>query len=86
MKARIAVALLLIAGTASAEEKLTEFKFDAPRPAAASDAPLTCAYPNFKAPETMVVYAAGAYSGRKVPFQIDQNGHHHLPIPADRLR
>ncbi len=75
MKARIAVALLLIASASSAKEKLQEFKFDAPRSAVSDGTPVTCAYKDFKAPKDMVVYAAGSYSGREVPFQIDQSGH-----------
>ncbi|MCV4289686.1 hypothetical protein OH708_17345 [Pseudomonas capsici] len=37
--------------------------------------PATCAFKDFKAPDAMVVYAAGAYPGRELPFQIDQSGH-----------
>lgn len=75
MKARITVALLLIASASSAKEKLQEFKFDAPQSALPSSTPVTCAYKDFKVPEEMVVYAAGSYSGREMPFQIDQSGH-----------
>lgn len=75
MKARITVALLLIASASSAKEKLQEFKFDAPQSELSSSTPVTCAYKDFKVPEEMVVYAAGSYSGREMPFQIDQSGH-----------
>ena len=34
-----------------------------------------CAFPDLKLPEKFAVYAAGAYSGRKISFQIDQSGH-----------
>ncbi|GFM74524.1 hypothetical protein PSCICM_03430 [Pseudomonas cichorii] len=74
MKARIAAALLIVATSSSAED-LKEFKFSAPPPVVQNDTPATCAFKDFKAPDAMVVYAAGAYSGRELPFQIDQSGH-----------
>lgn len=74
MKARIAAALLAVATSSSAED-LKEFKFSTPLPIVQNDTPATCAFKDFKTPDAMVVYAAGAYSGRELPFQIDQSGH-----------
>lgn len=34
-----------------------------------------CGFADLKLPEQFSVYAAGAYSGRKIAFQIDQSGH-----------
>lgn len=34
-----------------------------------------CTFSDVKLPEDFVVYAAGAYSGRRLPFQLDQSGH-----------
>lgn len=34
-----------------------------------------CGFPDVKLPENFAVFAAGAYSGRKIAFQIDQSGH-----------
>jgi hypothetical protein len=34
-----------------------------------------CAFPDLKLPEDVAVFAAGAYSGREISFQIDQSGH-----------
>lgn len=75
MEARIAIALLFIASASSAEEKLQEFKFTPPSPVVSGGTPVTCAYKDFTVPDGMVVYAAGSYSGREMPFQIDQSGH-----------
>jgi hypothetical protein len=35
----------------------------------------TCAFPELNLPSDFAVFAAGAYSGRKISFQIDQSGH-----------
>ena len=35
----------------------------------------TCGFPELKLPAEFSVFAAGAYSGRKISFQIDQSGH-----------
>lgn len=35
----------------------------------------TCMYSDLKLPADFAVYAAGAYSGRAISFQIDQSGH-----------
>jgi len=35
----------------------------------------TCAFSDLKLPAEFSVFAAGAYSGRKISFQIDQSGH-----------
>jgi len=74
MKVGIAVALVVVATACSAED-LKEFRFDAPPPAVQEGTPVTCAFKDFKTPAGMVVYAAGGYSGRELPFQIDQSGH-----------
>lgn len=62
-------------------------KDDAPPVAAASDTlvPFTgatatsqsggCSFPGFTAPATFKVYAAGAYAGRTLDYQIDDSGH-----------
>ncbi|HZX30251.1 MAG TPA: hypothetical protein VFF03_02770 [Rhodocyclaceae bacterium] len=34
-----------------------------------------CGFADLKLPAEFAVFAAGAYSGRKIPFQIDQSGH-----------
>ncbi|WPP01657.1 hypothetical protein SFA35_10050 [Pseudomonas sp. HR96] len=73
MKARMAAALMMIAGAACADD-LKPFKFEVdPPPAQVSAAPI-CGFENFTAPADLVVYAAGGYSGREVGFQIDQSG------------
>lgn len=74
-KAGIAAVLMVLASVSGAKE-LTEFEFDPRTQAAQHDgAPVVCAIENWKAPEGLVVYAAGAYSGRQAGFQIDQSGH-----------
>jgi hypothetical protein len=35
----------------------------------------TCSFPDLKLPQEFKVFAAGAYSGRKLSFQIDLSGH-----------
>ena len=74
MKVGIALALV-VSATASAAEDLKEFKFDSPPPAVQSKTSQPCVFEDFKTPAAMVVYAAGGYSGRELPFQIDQSGH-----------
>jgi hypothetical protein len=39
-----------------------------------SPAPQFCAFPELKLPADVAVFAAGAYAGRELPFQIDQSG------------
>lgn len=74
-KAGIATVLTVLASVSAAKE-LKEFEFDPRTQAAQLDgAPVVCAIDNWQAPERLVVYAAGAYSGRKAGFQIDQSGH-----------
>lgn len=46
-----------------------------PKPNESSAQKLTCAFPDLKLPEKFAVFAAGAYSGRKISYQIDQSGH-----------
>jgi hypothetical protein len=60
------------AGTAG----LKQFDFDAEVKAqeAVAQKPV-CGFPELKLPAEYSVFAAGAYSGRKISFQIDQSGH-----------
>ncbi|MBA1290734.1 hypothetical protein [Pseudomonas japonica] len=74
MKVGIA-ATLLLAATAVYADDLKPFKFDTAPTAVQREAPLICGFKGFQAPADLIVYAAGAYSGREVPFQIDQSGH-----------
>ncbi len=48
-------------------------------PASATDKP-TCVFPDLKLPKKFAVYAAGAYSGTSLSFQIDQSGHESTQI------
>jgi hypothetical protein len=61
-------------GPPAAELKPFEF---APKESAQENAPrtATCGFPGLKLPSEFAVFVAGAYSGRKVVFQIDQSGH-----------
>lgn len=45
------------------------------KPETSSTSSKICAFPDLKLPDVFAVYAAGAYSGKKVSFQIDQSGH-----------
>lgn len=63
---------------AGATEPLAPFEF--PRQAAvpkpeASASSAVCGFADLALPADAVVYAAGAYAGRKAGFQIDQSGH-----------
>lgn len=49
--------------------------FTAGGTAADAPGPARCEIPGLTLPEPFVVYAAGAYSGRKLDHQIDQSGH-----------
>ncbi len=40
-----------------------------------STGPTRCAFENFTLSPSMKIFAAGAYSGREIDFQIDQSGH-----------
>jgi hypothetical protein len=65
------VALGILAGACSAAD-LKPFEFPKPEPGTQSP---VCAFPELTLPADFAVFAAGAYSGRKIPFQIDQSGH-----------
>ena len=56
--------------------ELKPFEFDLPVP---KEQPVTepavCEFEDLQLPAGLKVYAAGAYSGRKLEFQIDQSGH-----------
>ena len=54
--------------------KRFDFQQD-PKPNDSSAQKVSCAFSNLKLPKEFAVYAAGAYSGRKISFQIDQSGH-----------
>lgn len=62
--------------SASATGELKPFDFAADEQARQSAAKkAVCGFPDQKLPEQFSVFAAGAYSGRKIGFQIDQSGH-----------
>lgn len=54
-------------------EATKPFAFDAP--ATADTPPAACRFDGLTLPANTKVFAAGAYSGRKADFQIDQSGH-----------
>lgn len=56
------------------DSRLVPFNVDAPRADADASA-LRCEFPGLSLPPRFAVYAAGAYSGRKLDYQIDQSGH-----------
>jgi hypothetical protein len=69
------VALGILASACSAADlKPFEFPFEQAKPDHAARKP-ECVFPGLKLPSDFAVLAAGAYSGRKIPFQIDQSGH-----------
>lgn len=63
---------------AGATEPLAPFEFPrqatVPKPEASAP-PAVCGFADLALPADAVVYAAGAYAGRKAGFQIDQSGH-----------
>lgn len=64
-----------VAGCAGAAG-LQPFEFSPEaEPAASAAARPVCALAGLQLPENVAVFAAGAYSGRKLAFQIDQSGH-----------
>lgn len=67
---------ILIASSALEAENLTTFKFDT-RSLSSNITPqsMSCSFQDIKLPKEFVVFAAGAYSGKKTDFQIDQSGH-----------
>jgi len=69
--------LFLLTGTThSWAEGIGQFNFqtDSRASVTATEKPV-CAFSDLKLPGEFAVYAAGAYSGRKIPYQIDQSGH-----------
>lgn len=57
-------------------ESLTTFKFDTGSLSTnVTPQPTTCSFQDIKLPKEFVVFATGAYSGKKTDFQIDQSGH-----------
>lgn len=66
----------LVAPFALQAESLTTFKFDTGNLSSnVTPQPTTCIFPDINLPKNFVVFAAGAYSGKKTDFQIDQSGH-----------
>lgn len=62
--------------SAAAAGELKPFDFAADEKARQNAAKqLVCGFPDLKLPEQFSVFAAGAYSGRRIAFQIDQSGH-----------
>lgn len=64
------VGLLFLPVLAQAAE-LKPFEFEIPD----STEPAVCKFQGLRVPSDLVVYAAGAYSGRPLNFQIDDSGH-----------
>lgn len=60
------------APTAAGHDVLVPFTATIPPPAST---PQTCHLPGFTPPNDFKVYAAGAYAGRELDYQIDQSGH-----------
>jgi len=52
-------------------EQLVEFKF----PTGVTTVPSKCGFADLKLPANTKLYAAGAYAGRALDYQIDQSGH-----------
>lgn len=65
-----AAAMACLAG----ETPSSESRPDVRQPKLAGQAP-SCSFSELKLPPDFSVFAAGAYSGRRVSFQIDQSGH-----------
>lgn len=70
----VLVAVAVIAAGASGDE-LKEFEFEYPTTGNQRVAPAVCQFESVEMPDNLVVYAAGAYTGRTLDFQIDQSGH-----------
>jgi hypothetical protein len=70
----VALAISTSACTATAELKPFEFQPEAKQPISPTQKPV-CGFSELKLPAVFSVFAAGAYSGRKISFQIDQSGH-----------
>lgn len=70
----VALAIAANACTATAELKPFEFQSEAKQPDSPEQKP-ACGFPELRLPADFSVFAAGAYSGRKISFQIDASGH-----------
>lgn len=66
--------LVIISHSWADDLKRFDFQPDTKLNAITTENPI-CAFTDLKLPEQFAVYAAGAYSGRKISFQIDQSGH-----------
>lgn len=71
--------------TGAAELKQFDFAADAKSRESIVQKP-TCGFPELKLPAEFSVFAAGAHSGRKISFQIDQSGHEGTRIVGARLK
>lgn len=60
--------------TATGQHKSFDFAADEKSRQNSAQKPV-CGFTDLKLPEQFSVFAAGAYSGRKIAFQIDQSGH-----------
>lgn len=69
MKQYLAIFLFMPALAISAELKPFEFELQD------STAPAVCEFSGLNLPDNLKVYAAGAYTGRTLDFQIDDSGH-----------
>ncbi|MCB4364332.1 hypothetical protein KIH07_11345 [Hydrogenophaga taeniospiralis] len=70
----LAALVIFTACTAAAELKPFEFQPEAKQPDRVTQKP-ACGFSDLKLPSDFAVFAAGAYSGRKISFQVDQSGH-----------
>jgi hypothetical protein len=68
--------LFLLAAVSAVAQDLKPFDFPVPTTRGSqTSAPSACAFDGMELPREVGVYAAGAYSGRDIGFQIDQSGH-----------
>lgn len=76
MKIRSALLIALASASVSCVAELKEFDFEpATEVQAEAVQEPVCGFSELNLPSEFAVFAAGAYSGRKVGFQIDQSGH-----------
>ncbi|SDU06476.1 hypothetical protein [Halopseudomonas salegens] len=68
------ITFAVISHSLATELKQFDFQPDA-TPAETTDSPSVCAFSDLTLPDDFAVFAAGAYSGRKISYQIDQSGH-----------
>lgn len=75
MKTLVALVMAVLScGVLAAELRNFDFAPDT-APQAKPQAKPQCGFSNLKLPKDFAVFAAGAYSGRRLTFQIDQSGH-----------